>query len=266
MVSPIKLFVATPCYGGMLCKEYLQGILQLQKECLAQGIFIEVMTMGNESLITRARNILVSFFLDSPEQFTHMLFIDADMGFKERNVFRLLEKDENVCCGIYPKKDINWEEVLRLSRQEGMTSSRLQAESLMYNINFADHSHITVNDGFVETLDGATGFMLLKREVFTKMKEAYPELAYTSDHWLNSKKYESNNTYLFFDCMKDPESGRYLAEDYTFCRRWRAAGGKIYSDINMHLTHFGNYPFKGHIGAKFKLKSHPPDETINVRK
>jgi hypothetical protein len=92
---------------------------------------------------------------------------------------------------------------------------------------------------------------LIKREVFDKMKKSYPELKY--NHKLNGKTQHSENSYLFFDCMKD-ENNDYLSEDITFCKRWRDIGGKIYSDISMPLTHVGTYTFKGHIGAKFNRK------------
>jgi hypothetical protein len=252
--SQINILLATPCYGGLLSKEYFVGVLDLQEKCFQKGIGLKIFTLGNESLITRARNICTTYFLDSPKIFTHLLFIDADIGFSTENVFRLLEQDKDIVCGIYPKKDLNWQEILRLAKQENINSSHLQAESLMYNVSFPDPNNVNVNNGFVETVDGATGFMLIKRTVFDKMKEKYPELKYNSDHWVNSQKMESDNSYLFFDCMKDPESGRYLSEDYTFCRRWRAIGGQIYSDITMPLVHVGTYAFQGHIAAKFKAK------------
>ena len=41
--------------------------------------------------------------------------------------------------------------------------------------------------------------------------------------------------WLFFDCMVDPNSGRYLSEDYAFCRRGRH-GGKIWVDLWCELS------------------------------
>lgn len=252
-VMPIKLFVAVPCYGGILYNECLLGLLSLQSLCLQKGISIKVFALGNESLITRARNICVSAFLDDPDDYTHLLFIDADIGFRAENVLRLLEYDQEICCGVYGKKDINWEEVLKGAKEQGMTAERLQAMSLLYNVRFPDPHHVRPDRGFVETADGATGFMLIKRQVFEKMKEAYAELKYKSDHWVNSQRLQSENTYLFFDCIKD-EDGRYLSEDYTFCKRWRTIGGKIYSDITMPLTHIGAYSFDGNVADKFEVQ------------
>ena len=58
---------------------------------------VHLNTMGNESLVTRARNTLVSQFLDYCEKddksFTHLMFIDADIGFNGEAVTRLLQSD-----------------------------------------------------------------------------------------------------------------------------------------------------------------------------
>ena len=78
MSAKIELFVGTPCYGGMLTEDYLHGILQLQNFCLENKIGLNVQTLGQESLITRARNTLVQLFMDG--DYTHLMFIDADIS------------------------------------------------------------------------------------------------------------------------------------------------------------------------------------------
>lgn len=60
------LWVATPCYGNMVTHHYLKSILKLQKACIERNLPLSVDTLGNESLVTRARNTLVATFLDRP--------------------------------------------------------------------------------------------------------------------------------------------------------------------------------------------------------
>ena len=250
------VMIATPCYGGQLSEAYLHGILQTTVKAQQKGIQIHLNTMGNESLITRARNTLVSQFLDfdekEPERFTHLLFIDSDIGFGAENVIRLIESDYDVCAGIYPRKSIDWKSVPKFIKETG--EEGLEQKSLGYNLNFAEPLNIKVKKGFTEVLDAATGFMCIKKEVFYKMKKAYPNLKYTSDQIINNERFSSNNCFAFFDCIIDEKRNRYLSEDYAFCRLWQKLGGKIFADVVSPLTHYGTYAFKGNVWTKFNVE------------
>jgi hypothetical protein len=105
-----KIFLGMPMYGGMLTENTMHGLLQLQQWSMAKGVGLRLQSMGNESLITRARNTIVSMMMDQTDYVaTHLLFIDADIGFNAQNVERLLCADKDVVCGIYPRKHIHWE-------------------------------------------------------------------------------------------------------------------------------------------------------------
>ena len=117
MSAKIELFVGTPCYGGMLTEDYLHGVLELQNFCLENKIGLNIQTLGQESLITRARNTLVANFLDN-EKFTHLLFIDADIGFKPDNLKRYFEYDKDIICAPYPMKLISWKMMPELIKNE----------------------------------------------------------------------------------------------------------------------------------------------------
>ena len=252
------VMIATPCYGGQLTEAYLHGILSTTVKAQQKGIQVHLNTMGNESLITRARNTLVTQFLDAdekqPDRFTHLLFIDSDIGFSAENVIRLVESDYDVSAGIYPRKSIDWKSIPKFVKETG--EKDLEAKALGYNLNFAEPGNIKVRNGFTEVLDAATGFMCIKKEVFYKMKEAYSNLKYTSDQIVNGKSYSSDNCYDLFCAGIYETNGtkRYLSEDYYFSRLWQECGGDIWADIAMPLTHFGNRAFKGHVGSLFKKK------------
>ena len=231
----------------MLTEDYFHSILDLQNFCREEQIGLNIQTLGQESLVTRARNTLVANFLDN-ESFTHLLFIDADIGFEATSLKRFLEYDQEVLCAPYPMKLISWDMIPKLI-EEGKDYRNLCHP---YVLNFSNKGDIQIKKGFAEVLDAATGFMLIKRSCFTKMKEAYPDLKYTTDQIINNKEFKSENTYLFFDTMKDDE-GRYLSEDYAFSRRWQKIGGKIYADIGSKITHFGSYRYTGELWKHFNF-------------
>lgn len=239
-MSGIVLFVSTPCYGGVCLQAYAESMLRLQRTCAANGIQMMLDTTENESLVHRARNLAVARFYQKT-QATHFLFIDADIHFDPEAVMRLIRSDHDVAVAAYPKKCVMWDAVDEHFRtgQTGKDPSRVAASLVM---NFKYQNTQIVN-GFAEVLDGPTGFMLIKRDVFTKMHERYPELLCVNDH----QNKDLDTYHAVFDCMIDPESKRYLSEDYAFCRRWQQMGGKIYADVMTVLGHVGNIRFQGRL-------------------
>ena len=93
-------------------------------------------------------------------------------------------------------------------------------------------------DGFVEVLDAGTGFMRIQRQVLETLVAAHPETQYETE----SEDPRSRTRWAIFDCII--HEGRYLSEDYTFCRRWQQLGGKIMADVQSRsLGHQGSYIF-----------------------
>src|SRR5687768_14141561 len=88
------IYLAVPCYGGNLNLFFVKSMLALQDACRDKGIGLHIEMMGGEALITRGRSRLAAQFLAHP-QATHLLFIDADIGFLPMNVFRLLDADKD---------------------------------------------------------------------------------------------------------------------------------------------------------------------------
>ena len=83
-----KLFVATPMYGGMCAGMYTKSTNDLAALCMHYGIELKFYYLFNESLITRARNYCCDEFMRS--ECTHMLFIDADIGFEANDVISMM--------------------------------------------------------------------------------------------------------------------------------------------------------------------------------
>jgi len=240
-----ELYVATPAYGCKLNAAYVACLLQLQGQCMKQGISVAIQLLGNESLIQRGRNILIEQFHQSNSKF--LLFLDADLAFNPAMIVdRILpfarQHPESVVCGIYPKKSYNWAQVKKDSTEP------IQSQVVDFNINIVKKD-AKVENGFVEVLDSATGCMLIPRQVVTTMKEKYPELTCVND--INPGKHPVKEYVAIMDCMIDTESRRYLSEDYSFCRRFQNIGGTIYADIASTMCHIGTYTYTGDLKERF---------------
>lgn len=236
---PVKVYLATPCYGCQMSVAFMASVLGMQQVLMQNGIQSVVDFVGNESLVERARNILAARFLRSDA--THLLFIDADIGFRPEAVMRLLKADKDIATAVYSKKAFNWDNV-RAKLERGDTEPVYQ-QGLDFNINIASPSE-PIEDGFVKVLDSATGFMMIKRGVLERMAAHYREEL----HCVNDILGQDIKEYVaLFACMIDPDTRRFLSEDYSFCRRYQALGGEIYADLTSPLAHIGANVFTGDI-------------------
>ena len=244
----VKMFVATPQYGGMCTGFYAQSMMMLQLAVQQRGWHMASSFMFNESLIERARNSLAHAFLKT--DCTHLLFIDADIRFDAGQVLALFDADKDVICGIYPKKEVNWGEVKR-SVERGIPEDQLKHYTGSWVVNLVGYEGtVTVPQNEpLEIWAGGTGMMLIKREVLEKMKETVPK--YRNDVVdLSGTNKPQEEIYQFFACSIEPETQRLLSEDYHFCRTWRNMGGKLYAAPWMDLGHIGSYVFEGKLIAQ----------------
>lgn len=235
MDSPPCIFLSTPCYGGLCLQAYAESVIKLQKLCAKYGIQLMLDTTENESLVHRARNISVARFMQKTNA-THFLFIDADINFDPEAVIRLLTSGHDISCAVYPKKVVMWDQAA-VAIATGKDLAKASA-ALVMNFKFAQ---TPIVNGFAEVLDGPTGFLMIKRNVFERMFEKYPELNCKNDH----QNRDFDDYCAVFDCMIDPVNRRYLSEDYAFCRRWQMMGGQIFADVTTTLGHIGNLRFTG---------------------
>ena len=250
-----KLFVATPMYGGMSHGMYVKSCLDLQTICANYGIEVRYSFIFNESLITRARNYLVDEFLRA-EGFTHLLFLDSDIHFDPRDVIALLALDKDVIGGPYPKKSIKWSAVKEaLKKNPGIEAGELEKVAGDFVFNPAPGTEKFSVAEPIEVLEIGTGFMMVKRHVFDKFKDAYPQLRYKPDHVGQANFDGSRYIHAYFDTVIDSKenggfgSDRYLSEDYMFCQWWRRLGGQIWLCPWMRTHHIGTYAFTGDMPA-----------------
>jgi len=247
-----SLFIATPMYGGQCYGGYCKSIADLMVLCTKYQIEAKLFFMFNESLITRARNYLADEFLRS--EFTHMLFIDSDITFNAQDVLLMLsfsKDDKDILCGPYPKKAISWEKI-KVAVDKGYGDkdpNLLENFSGDYVFNPVEGvSKIALNE-LAEVKEGGTGFMMIQRQVFQRLDKAHPNRLYKPDH-VRTKNFDGSREIMaYFDCVIDPDSKRYLSEDYMFCQFARKSGSKVWMMPWLELKHTGSYTWGGSLAA-----------------
>jgi|TARA_X000001388_G_scaffold64466_2_gene50698 hypothetical protein len=236
-----SILIATPMYGGMCAGHYTIATINTINNLRERKVEAFLANLMNESLITRARNELVRMFLENTDC-SHLMFIDADMYFEADAVGRLLDADRDVVCALYPKKEISWDRV-RQAVQMNKKDLSYYASEFVLNLPHGKTKIELDEKGLLEIRHAGTGFMMIKREVFKKLKEHVPE--YRSSTLQDpTGKYIKPIVRQYFDTSID-STGALLSEDYHFCELWAKHGGKIFVDPSIHLKHIGTHSFEG---------------------
>jgi hypothetical protein len=239
------VFIATPCFGGLVSQHYMQSVLGLVQLAGQKGFDAMLALLGHDSLITRSRNTLVTQFLSTPA--THMLFIDADICFDPQQVHDMLAFDQEFVAGIYPLKVIDWSAAAMKRLTGGET---FQSAPLLYVGTLCTGHELERRGRFATGIYCGGGFMLVKRQVIEKMIAAHPEARYSGVHAYSNAK--GGESYALFECAIDPDTKTYISEDFGFCQKWRDMGGKIWLDTEGKLTHIGAFNFVGQPQMRFQ--------------
>jgi hypothetical protein len=209
-----KVHICMPCYGGMLTESTFMSFVKWGNTARQLGIDWTMETMTNESLITRARNTLTAKFLLNNDS-THLMFIDADIGWEPWHLLVMLNADKDVIGGLYPMKSL----------------------PIKWCVNGFDGAK---EDGQLQEVSKTgTGFLLIKRHVFEKLNKHPHVIPFKNDIGLDPALDAHMKTY--FDT--GVRENRYYSEDWAFCENWRDLGGEVWVDKRVLLKHSGTYVF-----------------------
>lgn len=270
----LHVLVAMPAYQGSINVDCAKKISDLRFLLASKGIGFEWLSLSSESLITRGRMACTAYFMSKPE-FTHLLFIDADIIFDPEVVLTLLDGNKEICGCPYPRKiytpekmfkasmnTIDWN-ILKQDILEGKSKNDIiqhQLQVVNTSMVFARQSDfvftpvnntIEVRNGWMQVKEIGTGFMMIQKSVIEHLMKIHPEMRYTNDvhGYFDLHPNMKDNFYLFFDCRTDGEgdSKRLLSEDYAFSKIARDAGYPIWMFTNTTMYHIGTHAFPGNL-------------------
>lgn len=212
--------IAIPSNAGTPDYSTAMSIATMQMEAASRGWLTDTVYRVKDSMITRARNVLFTLFLQS--ECTDLMFIDDDIGCAPGSFLRLMDHPVDIVGGSYRSRRGDLEEFVL----KPLPGDMLQL-------------HPDQKTGLMEVEAVPTGFMRITRAAAVKMVEAYPSL-YFFDSTAPGMR-----IHCLFDFALDPDAHMYWSEDYLFCKRWGAIGGKVWVDPFLELTHTGKDAFKG---------------------
>lgn len=203
------------------------------------GIRFYYVSFVGLSNLPRVRNMLAARFLASDA--TDLMFIDDDIGWDQHDVIRLLASEQPLIAGVGRKKTGNSTDVAGWCCQFLSDATRRLSIDAMGN---------------VEVARVGTGFMRIQRQAFEELMRRYPESKGTAAPELPPE--QDRFYHRFFQFGADE-----LTEDYVFCDRWRAIGGRVFIDPSIKLSHVGEKAYSGAIMELIGFAGLPQTETGN---
>ncbi len=259
----MKIMIATPAYGGEVTTTYCDALIWLLDHFREKHPHIRFQhKFVSLSVLSFVRNLYASLVMQD-ESYTHLLFVDADMGFAPSLIERMIAADKPVVGSIAPLRGLDLAKFHALSGEiSDPAVARLVAQDYANagSIDFIEDSKGDGRTSMDLMVDGpcirvrmtGTGVMLIKREVFDRIRQRYPEL------WCE----HIQNTYANFGLTKgvlqcfEPmpnEHGLYGGEDASFCQRWvEGCGGEIWSVVTETIVHVGPEKFVGNYLTKLR--------------
>jgi hypothetical protein len=230
----------------MVTVAYTQSLLRAVRQL--QGAVDLVPLFIGTALISQARNAFATRVLENPS-ITHLLFIDADVGFGPEAIRRMIDFDHDVVGCFYPRREFDLDRLHGISRQvDNPKTAWMIAQDYVTGALIRDdlgngQTGYVVTNGFVQARQIGMGLTLIKRSVLERMRDAYPELLAPA-----TRRYRElgvrEQVLQAFESMPN-EDGVYVSEDLSFCERWRRIGGEIWVCVDEVITHVGRMAFEG---------------------
>lgn len=225
----MKLMIATPANAGLVNIQYCISYSNTVNLLNQNGIEVAPLIVKSGSLLVAERNRLIEAFWQS--DCTHVLCIDADLGWPAEAVLAMLQQNKEFVAGVYPARGGDHAYLYRPIADE---TGRIKTENHLLAAEYIP-----------------AGFMLISKPAIEKMREKLPHLYY-------EPKIKSPENpppgYCFFNT--EIYEGEFWGEDYTFCRNARQAGVEIWVDPLIQFDHAGT------IGALIQaLEIKPNEET-----
>jgi hypothetical protein len=221
-----KVMLGLPTYDFKISAKLAISLASFCVQAQQHGVDIQICNISGCSVVSRVRNLIASDFLAS--DCTDLMFIDSDINFDAEDIFRLM------AWNIDPKKGI----------VAGIPVARKKGKVYISTLDTDDDEHIFMDKmGLVRAKRVATAFMMIRRDVFTQLKDAHPEWVY------HDEKKVGDEMIAFFDfALKD---GNYIGEDFLFCDRARELGFEVWIDPTIKLGHMGVEEFAGSFGEDY---------------
>jgi hypothetical protein len=218
------VWIAIPAYTGTIHLATMRSIIADMLKLAERGDRVTIFDESGNAMIGDCRGLIVSKFLD--EDGTHLVFVDSDVTWEAGALLKLVDYDVDFVAGLYPQR----------------------RDPINYCCQWIqERKELELEDGLIEVAGVPAGFMCLSRPMLEKMVAHYADTQFHCDQAPNKTAYDLFGPYRI---------GRIkFGEDYSFCKRWRDLGGKVWIDPEIRMGHVGYKTFVGSVGEWLKERT-----------
>lgn len=176
------------------------------------------------------RNLFLTFWYDGHPGISHLLMVDADMGWAPKLIMEMIAFDKDVTGCFYARRQ--WPAVA-VGRVEGDRPHTLK----------------DVTSGFIKVDGVGGGVLMIKRSAIARMLKKMPQLADEdiAGHPATEsiKSYRGKRIIRAFDKMDAVIDGKRkrLSEDLAFCERIKQSGGEVWANVDHLISHVGPFDY-----------------------
>lgn len=210
----MRVMIATPAYAGKVDIPYALSLANTISSLQMNQIEVQPLITSSGSLLVAERNRIVQSFWES--DCTHLLCIDADLGWPAQAVLAMLESKKEFVAGCYPARN-----------------PLKTAKEFLFRPEYQNNGSLIQEKHLIKMQYIPAGFMLIARSVIKKMRDKHPDLYYEP----KDKRNNPEPGYCFFNT--EVYEGEFWGEDFVFCRKAREAGVEIWVDPLIQFDHAG---------------------------
>lgn len=240
-MAAFSITVATPAFGEIIYTPYVQSLMALQRAALERGWTMRHMAVSHPH-INEARNTLLTLWYDKSDA-THLLFVDADMGFSPDLIFNMLAFDKPVVGVIYTKRKIDLQRLAKLAAK-GETFDNAIARAHEFIVRPLRGRRPHRIRGFMEVAGCGTGIMLIQRSTIARMLKILPDINDTNARKTSPFAAAAGLDRLIRAFDNITVDGVLLMNDFAFCHRWQnLCKGELWASTDEAVTHIGLHKF-----------------------
>lgn len=224
------VFIAIPAYTGTIHLGTMRSVIADMLKLADRGDRVSIFDESGNAMIGDCRGLIVAQFLAS--EATDLVFVDSDVAWEAGSLVRLVDHPVDFVAGLYPQ------------RRDPLDFC-CQWDSSKPEIELSEH-------GLIEVYGVPAGFMRCSRAMLESMVAHYPDLQFHCETAPDKTAHDLFGPYRI---------GRVkFGEDYSFCRRWRDIGGKVWVDPEIAMGHCGYKTFMGTVGEWLKSRTQERQE------